>query len=314
MTIVPGFLPRKLAGFEQSGQKELIPINSETSLLAYLHWQEGVKSPLAIILHGLEGSSQSSHVLGIGSKLYASGFNVLRLNMRNCGGSAAYSKTLYNAGMWEDARDVMSFFHHSKGVDEFILVGYSLGGNLLLNTASNHEGLNYEIKAACAVSPSIDLANSVAELEKPQNQIYQNWFLRTMKARILAKAKQYPETYDARKLKQIKSVRDFDEIYTAPHGGYGTADRYYHEASSILQIRQIKCPTLILAAEDDPLVPIDSFHRIDAQQSNIEILITKAGGHGGFYQNSPEDDGIFDQFWAENRVVEFIKEVSSIRS
>ena len=311
MTIVPGFLPRQNPRqFCQSGKRRLFHVSNDAKLLGYTHFHDR-KEPTVIVLHGLEGSAESSHVQGIGFKCFKRGFNVVRLNMRNCGGSMQYARTLYNAGMWQDLLAVMQILHKEDGLDEFILAGYSLGGNLVLNLAARMDaGQGFRIKASCAVSPSIDLAHAVKAIEKPQNKVYQDWFLRTLKKKILAKSQQFPDVYNPAGLDEVVTIREFDDRFTAPSGGYGNADRYYKEASSYAVLTQIDSPTLVIAAEDDPLVPVDSFSGIAEKNSNIELLITKHGGHGGFLQSRPETDSHFDHFWAENRVVAFIVEVS----
>ncbi len=312
MTIVPGFLPRQLGKFRRSGVARFFKIDEKTKLLGHIHLQnEPRKTGTAIVLHGLEGSSESSHVLGIGNKMFACGYNVLRLNMRTCGGSMPHAESLYHAGLWQDLQAVMKLLNSEDGLNNFSLVGYSLGGNLVLNSAAHHTSEdNFRIAAVCAVSPSINLAECVEALEHPDNQIYQNYFLRSLKQKILAKSRQYPDVYKTDSMKQILTIRQFDNQFTAPHGGFGTADRYYREASSMPLISKIAVPTLIICAKDDPLVPINSFQKILSSCPQIEFLITEQGGHGGFYQSHKESESCFDHFWAENRVVEYIREVS----
>ena len=310
MTIIPGMLPRRTASFKHSGAALWFEINSENKMLGYCHWQKDKARPVVILLHGLEGSADSSHVLGIGAKAFAAGYSVLRLNLRNCGGSMAQAQTLYNAGMWQDVRFVMESLESDFGFKDFILVGYSLGGNLILNTAAHHApDASYRIRAVCAVSPSIDLENAVEALELPQNRIYQDWFLRSMKAMILAKSRQFPKIYDPTALKEIRSIRDFDDRFTAPHGGYGSAVDYYREASALNQLKHIAVPALLIAAEDDPLVPINMFQKAQSAYANVDILISRFGGHCGFFQNRKEVELLFDQFWAENRVLDYIAAV-----
>ncbi len=312
MTIIPGLLPRRLGAFRKTGVARLFKINAETSVLGHLHLQQS-KSDKAtvIILHGLEGSSESSHVLGIGSKVFAKGFNVLRLNMRTCGGSMQHATSLYHAGLWQDLQAVMRILATEDGLKNFMLVGYSLGGNLILNAAAHHEKSDeFRIEAVVAVSPSIDLAHSVEALELPENHIYQVYFVESLKKKILAKFAQQPHIYKREPLDKIRTIRQFDDRFTAPHGGFGTAARYYEVASSLQHINKINVPTLIISAEDDPLVPIDSFTHIQSSCPVIELLITKQGGHGGFLQNQTESEHCFDKFWAENRVVDYLREVS----
>lgn len=313
MSMLPGFFPRPLRRFARSGKRRLFKIDEKTSLLGYCHFREGGETqPTVLLLHGLEGSSESSHVLGIGYKAYMSGFNVVRLNMRNCGGSIDYAETLYHAGLYADPLKVVEALRLERPNSKFILCGYSLGGNLLLNSAIRHPSEQKEsLLAVCTVSPSIDLAAAVDTIEKPENQIYQSWFLRTMKKKILEKVKQQGRDFDINAIARIKTIREFDDKFTAPDGGYGSAEHYYHEASAIQRLEQIKIPCLIIASKDDPLVPFESFATLDISNDMIELLITNEGGHGGFFQHGHEEEDHFDQYWAENRVIAFIKEVSS---
>ncbi len=327
MSIVPGFLPRPLRRFARGGKRRIFKIDEKTSLLGYCHFRDGADSdnPTVLLLHGLEGSSESSHVLGIGYKAFMNGFNVVRLNMRNCGGSMDYAESLYHAGLYADPLKVIETLLGERPNSKFILCGYSLGGNLLLNSAiaagssqceterGQSSGFKSEnsILAVCTVSPCIDLAAAVDTIEKPENQIYQNWFLRTMKQKITEKAKQQRRSFDISSMKSIKTIREFDDRFTAPDGGYGTAERYYFEASAKSRLKDINIPCLIIASKDDPLVPFESFATLDISNDMIELLITSEGGHGGFFQESQEEEDHFDQFWAENRVVAYIREVSS---
>ncbi len=317
MSIFPGFFPRPLRRFARTGKRRLFKIDEKTSLLGYYHFNEGAKptTPTLLLLHGLEGSSESSHVLGIGYKACMNGFNVVRLNMRNCGGSIDYAETLYHAGLHADPLKVVEILRAEHPASKFILAGYSLGGNLLLNSAlAASEGdpvAGDSLMAVCAVSPSIDLSAAVDAIERPENKLYQNWFLRTMKQKIMEKAKQQRRDFDIKSIAGIKSIREFDDKFTAPDGGYGSAERYYSEASSRDRLVNMKIPCLIIASKDDPLVPFESFATLNISNDMIELLITNEGGHGGFFQHSHEEEDHFDQFWAENRVVAYIKEVSS---
>lgn len=314
MSIMPGFFPRPLRRFARSGQRRLFKIDEKTSLLGYCHFRQGeeANNPTLLLLHGLEGSSESSHVLGIGYKAYMNGFNVVRLNMRNCGGSISYAETLYHAGLHDDPLAVIEILRAENPGSKFVLCGYSLGGNLLLNSAI--EGANKSpdsLLAVCAVSPSIDLSAAVDAIEKPENRIYQDWFLRTMKKKISEKVQQQGRNFDIAAIASIKSIREFDDKFTAPDGGYGTAARYYREASAKFQLEQMKIPCLIIASKDDPLVPFETFATLDISNDKIELLITSQGGHAGFFQHAHEEEDHFDQFWAENRVVAYMREVSS---
>jgi predicted alpha/beta-fold hydrolase len=199
-----------------------------------------------------------------------------------------------------------------EGFSQIILAGCSLGGNIVLKAAGELGTSATDLICGVAtISPSIDLEASVRSIEKPRNRIYERYFLRILKLNIREKALLYPELYDVSRLDKIKSIRQFDDIYTAPMGGYGNADNYYRTASSINVLHRIVVPTLIIIAEDDPMVPFESFKSPALNNEAIKLIATKHGGHVGFIHQKAEGLPLFDQFWAENRVVNFCQEVMS---
>lgn len=312
MTLAPAFFPRAhLADFALQGEKRLFQVAPDTQVLAHCHWQKSQprSHPTMVILHGLEGSSESKYVLGVAYKALASGFNAVRVNLRNCGDTMHLTPTLYNAGL---SPDVVSILHElrNEGYNRIFLVGYSLGGNIVLKTAgelgSDGPAL---LTGVAAISPSLDLETCVKAIEHPDNRFYDQWFLRSLKGKVRAKAKLFPELYDTSLLRTARTLRQFDDIYTAPAGGYENAAVYYSKASAIRVVQHIAVPTLIIVSEDDPLIPFSSFSHPNLQNRFIRLNATKFGGHAGFIQHAPEDKSLLDLFWAENRVVGFCQEV-----
>ncbi|HNB22578.1 MAG TPA: alpha/beta fold hydrolase [Candidatus Melainabacteria bacterium] len=310
MTIVPTFIPRaRLPHNLPAAQKALIEVESDSSILCHVHLQPNHKQrPTLLIVHGLEGSSESSQVLGLARKAMNQDMNVVRMNLRNCGGTLHLTNTLYNGGMSADVIAVVRHLQKTFELKEIFLAGFSLGGNIILKAAGELSDDAVGLFAGvCAISPSIDLHASVESLGRGINKIYELHFLRGLAAKIRQKSILFPDKYDVRKLRLVKTIKDFDDIFTAPDGGYGDADNYYTQASSIRLIDKIRVPTLIIASKDDPIVPFNSFLSDKLKTPFVTLLTPESGGHGGFVGARSEATGRdrSDKFWAEHRVVAF---------
>jgi predicted alpha/beta-fold hydrolase len=186
------------------------------------------------------------------------------------------------------------------------VAGYSLGGNVAVKLAGETAGQELpQLAAVCAVSPTLDLALCVRALERRENAIYQWNFVRSLKARMRRKARLYPSLYSAGALRRIRTVRAFDDAYTAPHHGFRDAADYYHRASALRVAGRIRIPTLIISAEDDPFVPPEQF-RVPPVAANptITVMLTRFGGHCAFLSDPAGGD---DGYWAERAIVEFCR-------
>ena len=277
-----------------------------TRVLAHCHWQRRPwEHPTLIALHGLESSSDAHYVRGLADKAFAAGFNAVRLNQRNCGATEHLSNSLYHSGLTGDPVAVMRELIDVDGLTAFAVAGYSLGGNLALKLAGEF-GANppKELRAACAVSPTMDLAVCVDALEERQNAIYQWHFVRNLKRRMRRKAAAWPGTWSLDALGQIRSIRQFDDAYTAPFHGFRDAADYYHRASAMRVIGNIRIPTLIITAADDPFVPPGPFKEPAVTRNrHITVKLTPHGGHCGFVEESCAG---YDGYWAEREIVSFL--------
>jgi predicted alpha/beta-fold hydrolase len=240
---------------------------------------------------------------GIADKAYARGFSVILLNQRNCGGTEHLAPGLYHSGLTHDADHVIREIA-TEGVSRVVVAGYSLGGNLALKLAGDYADTPpASLRGVCAISPVLELQACVRALEKRQNVVYQWNFVRGLKARMQRKALTHPGRYPVERLSEVRSVRQFDELFTAPHFGFEGADDYYYRASAMRVIDRIRVPALIITAEDDPFVPADPFRDPHLTGNDkITLIVTPHGGHCGFVSDAtPTDDG----YWAEKQVVEF---------
>ena len=287
-------------------ESRYIDVATDARVLAHCHFHPARASrPALILLHGLEGSSYAHYMRGMAEKAWAAGFNVVRLNQRNCGGTEHLSRGLYHSGLTHDARVVMQQLIEQDGIRQVAIAGYSLGGNLALRLAGEEGAAPPpELVAVCAVSPTMDLARCVDALERRSNHFYEWNFLRNLKARMQRKAEAWPGEYDLTPLARVRSIRQFDEAYTAPHHGFAGASDYYHRASALRLIDQVTVPTLILTAANDPFVPPAPFRDPSvAGNPHITTVVTNDGGHCAFVERTTPD---YDGYWAEREVVRFV--------
>ncbi len=306
MTITPRYWPRKplLDGIPLEAR--LFQVTSDTQLLGYCHWQfHPTARPTVVLVHGLEGSSQSPYMLGIAEKAYRAGMNVVRLNQRTCGGTEHLTPTLYNSGLSGDYRALLRELTEQDGLECIWLVGYSMGGNLVLKTAGEAAASEPSLAGVAAVCPNIDPTQCVRALEERRNWIYHRHFLESLKKRLRRKAALLPGKWDIGGLQKIRRISEFDDRYTAPDGGYRNAADYYDRAGARHVLGSIAVPTLIITAQDDPFIPFEMFDVPSLRNHEaITLLAPRHGGHCGFFHRGGAGE---DRYWAENRVVEFIE-------
>ena len=310
MTIAAAFWPRKFPHLTNATPR-FFEVEKGTQLRADCHWQREPRGhPALVLLHGLEGSSDSGYMRGCAERAFAAGFNVLRLNQRNCGGTEHLTPTLYHSGRSADFRAVLEELADGDGLPEVFFCGWSMGGNLVLKMAGElGAAAPKELRGVAAVNPCLDLAACVNALGERRNVLYSRHFVRRLKGRMRRKAELFGESYSLRALGRVRTVRDFDELITAPHCGFAGADDYYARSSAIRVAGEIRVPTLILAAKDDPFVPFATFEEESIRGNRgIRLVATEFGGHCGFIA-----DDAAERFWCEARVVEFCKGESRVQ-
>lgn len=285
-----------------------------SQVLCECHWQPlDVRSsrPTAIILHGLEGSSRSQYVIGNANKLWTAGCNVIRMNMRNCGGPkdqmVRLTPTLYHSGLSSDVGHVMRFFIEHEALESIALIGYSMGGNLILKLAGElGSDAPRELRCVVGVSPVMDLGPSADALHEIQNRLYERRFLKALLKRFRRKAALFPRAFDPQRATGINSLRAFDDRITALYSGFQSADDYYHRAASARVLDRIAVPTLLLHACDDPFIRITPDTRaVIAANPQITLLETQHGGHCAFLA-TPEPENGNDGYWAEHMALRFV--------
>jgi predicted alpha/beta-fold hydrolase len=284
-------------------EARLFQTTPDTQVLAHCHWQaDRTVRPTLLAIHGLEGSSSGHYMRGLAHQAWQRGWNAVLLNHRNCGGTEHLTPTLYHSGLTEDAFAVITQLA-AEGLPHFGVAGYSLGGNLSLRMAgeltTDARRAGLPIRAVVAVSPTIDLQICTTAIERPINFPYEWNFLKDLRARMRRKMRHWPGIYDPKPLERVRTIREFDDAYTAPTAGFGDAANYYYQASAIRLIDRVAAPTLIISAEDDPFVPGEQFRRPEvAGNPRVRVMLSDSGGHCGFLSRSG--------YWAEQTAVRFI--------
>lgn len=307
-TIAAYLWPRRFRFASERDEERLFEVAPGIRVLAHCRWQADARAcPTIVAWHGIEGSTSSNYMQATAEKGFCAGFNVVRVNFRNCGGTEHLTTTSYHGGLSADLRAVVKELIEKDRISNMFLVGFSLGGNLVLKLAGEYgDNPPTEIVGLCAVSPSIDLSASAEMIAKRSNWIYEQDFIRRLKNRIRTNHKLYPDLYDLDGLREARTIREFDDRFTARAHGFANADDYYYRSSALRVIAQNQITTLIIHAADDPFIPLAPLY--DPAVNNnpyILLLAPPEGGHVGFLAADRRNDP--DRFWAENRVIEFCK-------
>lgn len=318
-TVAGNFWRRQPFALPFEAQAVEVDPKDGSRVLCHCHWQpEPVRaSRLTILLvHGLEGASDSRYILGITARAWAAGCNVIRMNMRNCGGTDAWTPTLYHSGLSADVGAVLHHFAGLYGLQRVAIAGYSMGGNLVLKLAGELAGQAPPwLLAAAGVSPAVDLAASADALHQPSNRLYEQHFLRNLMRRFRRKVELFPAIYSADGAATIRSIREFDDQITARYSGFSGADDYYCRAASARVVSQIAIPTLVLNALDDPFIRLTPETREElASNPAVTLIETTHGGHCAFLAKATRPPAAaaispasgVERHWAESTLVRFL--------
>jgi uncharacterized protein len=299
------FWPSRFLLRDETGDEaRFFEVEPGSQVLARCRWQPNrTNCPTLVIWHGLEGSTSSAYMLTTATKVFRRGFNVVRVNVRNCGQTEHLTPTLYHGGLTHDLRVVIEELI-KDGLSRIVIAGFSLGGNMVLKLAGEYgDSPPPEIEAVGAVSPSIDLSAGRYLVNLRRNFLYQKDFLFFLKRRLRLKQKLYPDLYDITDLNSIRTIEQFDDRFVAPAFGFEGVDDYYAKASSRPYIGRIRIPTLIIHAQDDPFVPFEPLTDPSISANPFVLMVgTEKGGHVAFVSENAEDE---DRFWAENRLADF---------
>ncbi|MBX2840879.1 MAG: alpha/beta fold hydrolase [Flammeovirgaceae bacterium] len=264
-----------------------------------LDWQKNNAKKIALLIHGFEGSTESLYLKAIAHAMLKSGWDIVGMNLRGCSGELNHLYRSYHSGATEDVFEVVDYLAEHYDYKEMTIVGFSLGGNMTLKylgEAGNK--LTPEIlKSAVGVSVPCDLGSAADKI----NWIYANRFLKSLKPKLIQKIKKHSPELTIEEVKKIKTLREFDDIYTAPVHGYENAVNFYSKCSSKKFIKDIKIPTLLISALDDPFLTEGCFPFKQAEENpDFYFLATQNGGHVGFVEFNADGE-----YWLEKRIVDF---------
>lgn len=268
-----------------------------------IDWIKKDNSKLVIIFHGLEGNSERHYVKGVAKYFSENHWDVAAWNARSCSGEMNKQPRLYHHADVEDVATTINHIIENNDYDEITLVGFSMGGAMVLNyLIHKKDELPPIIKAAIAISAPVDVGGSARELEKSSRSFYRNRFLNKLKVKIKIKGKSYPDKINVEGIDKIDSFLAFDGRYTAPMHGFSSTNQFYAKASSKKFLFKLSIPTLLLIAKNDPFMPSSCFPMQEAEASDYLFLeIPKHGGHVGFPHKN------YQHSWMEIRALEFVE-------
>ncbi len=290
----------------KNSEAVMIKTEENTTIGCEYNKAENAKNACTILIHGLEGSTESNYIVSTSKKLLAKGISVLRMNIRNCGGTMHLTNTFYNAGLTHDVNEIIKYCQEKLGHEKIYIVGYSLGANTVLKLAGE-SNYHQSLAGVVAVSPPLDLSMCANAIIRPDNKIYDLYYVRRMRRTYRNKKEFFPELVNLELLNKVRNLYDFDEYITGPLFNYKNAEDYYSQNSSLRFLVNIKVKTLIIQSKDDPIIPFKCTEEaLKIENPNIQYLITEHGGHVGFINSLKSALKDHDRFWAENRIVDFI--------
>ncbi|MBI5281408.1 MAG: alpha/beta fold hydrolase [Candidatus Solibacter usitatus] len=304
LTIAGNFWPRAIDEARFPTRKTIHATEPGTRVLVEENRPAGEPLGEVVLHHGLEGSSRSGYMISLAQCLLEAGFAVHRVNMRSCGGTEHLTDTLYHSGLTQDVRAILTSLRQAGRGPRF-LVGFSLGGNVTLKLAGESgEGFRDLASAVCAVSTPMDLHACVRRLGARENWIYEQRFVRSLRERYRRRHLGDPARFPIAGLEGVRTVFDFDNLFTAKAFGFGDAPNYYATQSAHRFLAGISLPALLVHAKDDPMIPYDIYETEAVRQNQwIQIVRSEHGGHLGFIaRNRP-------RFWLDPLIRDWILQI-----
>jgi uncharacterized protein len=271
-----------------------------------LEWSGRTGRRLAVLTHGLEGSARAVYIQGMARALARRGWDVLAWNLRGCGGEPNRLARFYHSGDTQDLRELLAHALASHPAESVALLGFSLGGNLMLKYIGEESGgIDPRIQRAVAFSVPCDLACSATALERPGNRIYMAAFLRSLRSKLREKQRRFPAVFSLDGLEAIRTFREFDDRFTAPLHGFRDAADYWARSSSRGFLPRIRIPTLLVNALNDPFLG-PRCHPHGEAGPLVRVESPRRGGHVGFSKRAGGGDCASEQMAAD-----FLSDISA---
>lgn len=302
-TVYSGII-RKVKSIPFKHSRERLELSDGDFLDLDWDYSKAKTEKLLILLHGLEGSSERSYMTGSGKLFNSNDFDVLRVNFRGCSGEVNSKYRSYHSGATEDLKEIIEFVLTLQKYQKVFLKGFSLGGNVILKYLGENEDLPKEIKGAVAISVPCNLEGSARSLVQFKNIPFAIRFKRSLLKRLREKQKKFPDKVSSAEINKIKTLIDFDDIYTSKAHGFESAEDYYSKSSSLQFLPNISVPTLIINALNDSFLSKECYPIKEAKENkNLYLEMPKYGGHVGFHQ-----PGLY--YYNEIRALEFFKDLT----
>lgn len=302
-TVAGVFLPGR--DYRYRARRHCVPLSDGDQIV--LHddcppaWRPGDRA--ALLIHGLAGCHESRYMQRIAHKLGARGVRAFRMDLRGCGAGLELSRLPYHSGRSEDAAAAIRAIAQIAPASPVTLVGFSLGGNIALKLAGElAEQPCGHLDSVMAVCPPVDLAACSRHIGRPTGRLYDRYFVRLLVDQVNERRRRMPEAPISRFARLPRTLWEFDNAFTAVVWGFGTADNYYARASSLPLLCEIRLPTLILSAHDDPMIPPGILQNASLPHA-VRLHMTERGGHLGFVARGGLDA---DRRWMDWRVVDWV--------
>lgn len=265
-------------------------------------YAKGRGSKVAILLHGLEGNAQRVYMQGQAKILNENGWDVAAMNHRGCSGDENRLYVSYNSGRTQDLSEVIEDLHKQSQYNTIALIGFSLGGNLVLKYLGEQAHIPSKVTCGVAISAPLDLEGSLQKLIKPHNFVYNMTFVNDLRKKYKRKMKHFPELMNPQELKKVRTLLDFDQLYTAPAHGFKDAYHYYRQSSSLPFLPSINSPVLILNAVNDTFLSENCYpKKLATSHKKVYLETPQTGGHVGFHSSNKV-------YYSEKRTLQFIEE------
>jgi len=269
-----------------------------------LDWLDG-DNRLVVLCHGLEGNSASFYMSNFAEMARKEGISVLAWNFRGCSGEDNLAPFMYHSGSTSDLEEVMQHIHKNRNWDSIWLAGFSLGGNLVMKFAGEMGLGNWtdfmdisKVKAVASLSGAFDIAGTSKKLDRDDMYVYHSRFLTPMKLKLIRKKQKGLVHLSWLEILSIKSIWQYDDLYTAPANGYKNAIDYYTQASALPFLKHVKIPSLIISSYNDPIISENCFPKPAHLPDNYYVCYTQDGGHISFWDSHY-------RFWALQHILRF---------
>ncbi|MEM5538272.1 alpha/beta fold hydrolase [Olleya sp. AS48] len=296
-TIYSGVM-RKVEGVTQKRERIILP---DTDFID-LDWSyAGNKTKqLLVVLHGLEGNAQRHYMLGSAKIANQNNMDAVCVNFRGCSGEVNKTFQSYHSGKTDDLASVIKHITSQFDYDTIYLNGFSLGGNVILKYLGETLDLPKQIKAAVTVSVPVYLRGSLEQLMSSKNYVYSKKFLRNLRTKLVEKQHLFPQKINNQDLSAVRTLKDFDDVYTSKAHGFKDAYDYYEQSSSLQYLKHISIPTLLINAQNDSFLSKECYPIQEAEENtNFYLEMPKYGGHVGFYDQQ-------NVYYSEKRMLQFI--------